>query len=386
MKICQQARIVVFLMLMFVVFAAPERLNAYFSYDARAAGMGGAFSAVVDDASGVYWNPAGLALIPAWSITMTLGQGWTVGDNVQDTLERIHDMNPASDPTADYSKLIKDLNKLNEFSWIHRGGNTFGFCAAHQNGALSIMGYDVFYVQPVVDTTNIDPDTSLPTSIQNNSTQLELSGYSFQEYGLSYAWLSMTKAFAFGITAKYVDIKGYDSLHSIWGLDSVQADDLFDVLDSAPDYTESEWGLDAGMLIRGAANRLSIVVRNLRKYTIDISDDVSLEVKPEYRIGYAFVPNDRFIFAVDYSLSKNRDPFGNKLDGKDISMGFEGKFGEKKHVILRGGATIEPGGDMPVVYSGGFGLEFKYAKFDISYSTDQDGETKSVLTGMRFSF
>src|SRR6187402_1536034 len=40
---------------------APLRLDSGQAVGVRAAGMGGAFTAVADDASAVFWNPAGFA-------------------------------------------------------------------------------------------------------------------------------------------------------------------------------------------------------------------------------------------------------------------------------------------------------------------------------------
>ena len=59
--------------------------SAFAFYGARPMGMGGAFTAVADDANAPYWNPAGLALNPEVSITGTTklnNRNTWVGDNL----------------------------------------------------------------------------------------------------------------------------------------------------------------------------------------------------------------------------------------------------------------------------------------------------------------
>ena len=49
----------------------------------RASGMAGAFVGVADDASAVYWNPAGIATGAIVSILMDYGQGETAPEDPQ---------------------------------------------------------------------------------------------------------------------------------------------------------------------------------------------------------------------------------------------------------------------------------------------------------------
>lgn len=59
--------------------------NAFALFGTRPMGMGGAFTAVSDDANAAYWNPAGLALNPEVSLTgsgLANNRNTWVGDNV----------------------------------------------------------------------------------------------------------------------------------------------------------------------------------------------------------------------------------------------------------------------------------------------------------------
>ena len=118
----------------------------------------------------------------------------------------------------------------------------------------------------------------------------------------------------------------------------------------------------------------------------DLNALVLAGVRPEYRIGYAFLPNHRFTFSIDYAIDKNRDPSGEKLDGREIALGFEAGLGTNRAFVFRGGAAMELGGDAPVVYTGGFGLKFKHVFVDFAYATDPDGDSRRLWGGLRFAF
>ena len=73
-------RILVILIIFTLLFE-----NAWAVYAPRPMGMGGAYTAVADDAFAAYWNPAGFALNPGIDLafsTLTAQRNQTVGDNV----------------------------------------------------------------------------------------------------------------------------------------------------------------------------------------------------------------------------------------------------------------------------------------------------------------
>jgi hypothetical protein len=68
---------------MAVMVARPAEAQTFETLGTRAAGMGGAFVAVADDATAVYWNPAGLALGGSYfSVVIETAQDKTEPDNL----------------------------------------------------------------------------------------------------------------------------------------------------------------------------------------------------------------------------------------------------------------------------------------------------------------
>lgn len=64
-----------FLVVAFILFLSLATVTVAESrgFGARALGMGGAFTAVADDATAAYWNPAGLSQVRVFSVTPSLG-------------------------------------------------------------------------------------------------------------------------------------------------------------------------------------------------------------------------------------------------------------------------------------------------------------------------
>ena len=59
--------------------------SAFAIFAPRAMGMGGAFTAIADDAFAAYWNPAGLAINPGIEVagsTLTAQRNQSIGDNL----------------------------------------------------------------------------------------------------------------------------------------------------------------------------------------------------------------------------------------------------------------------------------------------------------------
>ena len=62
-----------FALFLFVALTASAQAQTFGGVGTRAEGMGGAFVAVADDASAVYWNPAGIAMGATFDVQFSTG-------------------------------------------------------------------------------------------------------------------------------------------------------------------------------------------------------------------------------------------------------------------------------------------------------------------------
>ena len=373
-----------------LVIMTTSQAYAYGPFGARAASMGGAYTAVASDLSSFYWNPAGLSLIQNWAVEMQYGQNTIAAEDSQDLLQYIHGLNPETDLTGmsmeDMQDYAAKLNELDGDSWLVRGGDHAAVAIGYQGYALIISSYDLFYAQSEVDLENVGVDAESLNPLWENNTQLKLSGLHIQEYAVGTGWMASNKAFSMGITAKYIDLKGYSWNDRLWDFDSVDQDDLMDRVEDGLEYDDDGWSADIGIMYLAPGNRFGIVAKNVNSYDLKISDEEKLQVKPEYRLGYVYIPTDRFQFAIDYSISKERDSYGNKLDGRELAIGFEGVLGKSRWLFIRGGAARQFSGDAPVLFALGTGIHVERLFLEIGYCTDQDGDSHRLWGGMRLFF
>ncbi len=67
-----------FALFLFVPLTASAQAQTFGGVGTRAEGMGGAFVAVADDASAVYWNPAGIATGATFDVQFSTGRESTL--------------------------------------------------------------------------------------------------------------------------------------------------------------------------------------------------------------------------------------------------------------------------------------------------------------------
>lgn len=239
--------------------------QAFESLGSRAQGMG-AFVAVADDASAIYWNPGGLAAGSYFSLVFDRTSAEAGGD---------HD-----DRAADRS------------SWL----------LALTTPALGLGYYRLRSTTAVATDVGFSRVESLVTH-HAGATLVH----------------SLTDHLAVGATLKLV--RGVATVGSALAPPADLLDD-WDLLGVA----SNSFDADVGIMLTGNFLRAGLTLRNLVEPSFDAGADQSLRLDRQARAGLALLVTERWTAAADFDLTRNRGPFG---DVRMIALGTEGRVSRR---------------------------------------------------------
>ena len=249
----------------------------------RAQGMGGAFVAVADDASAVYWNPAGLAGGAYFSFVL---DGATASSVPEDALE---------------------------------GGSRNGFLLAVSMPALGLS-----YTR--LQTTAVRPAPGGADSSRIESLLTHQVGATLVQ--------SIADHLAVGATVKVV--RGIAASAVAAGHDR---DDLLDHADLLG-HSSTRFDVDAGVMFAGSVGRVAVAVRNITAPEFDTAAGEELQLERQARAGAAISLLPSWKLAGDVDLMVNHGVFG---DVRELSIGTEGEV--TRRFTARGGFRFNTIGD-----------------------------------------
>jgi len=297
----------------------------------RAAGMGGAFVGVADDASAVYWNPAGLAKGSYFSLLLDWKSDKTAPD----------------DPV------------------VGAGSTSAGVIA------LSMPAFGLSYYR--LRDTAVRPTLialsggTRPALGDNNVTSLithHIGATLVQSIG-NYLAVGATPKLVRGIAASGV----------LLGAD---ADDLLDRASDLIGRASNKFDIDAGVMAILGKVHAGVTVRNITEPEFETVDETrSLRLQRRGRAGVALVSPAGITVAFDADLNKTSGPHG---DVRNIAVGGEAHL--LRRVFARAGFNVntigdQPGGRAPAGSVGGSFLAFGSVLLDGQFTTGSDAASQS---------
>jgi hypothetical protein len=239
--------------------------------------MAGAFVAVANDASAVYWNPAGLANGPLGGATIEWSQFRTGDPKVP----------PAAGSTGRDSKLM----------------------------SLGSLPLGLSYVR--LQETSLDSAAGAPLTAQS---------LSLSQYGITLLQ-TVTQGLVVGTTLKYV--RGTLTSEFVSGATN---DEALQHAANLSGRTTSAFDVDLGVMIDAQYVRVGLTVRNLRQPTFTDVAGTAIQLKRHARMGVAVLPTSGLILAVDLDLDTV-----SLRDGPRRMLAFGGEQRLGSAFAIRGG-------------------------------------------------
>ena len=334
----------------------------------RALGMGGAYTAIADDESAAFWNPAGLAKVTRFHM---------LSPNFQVKVKSSLDLQDIiSDPPTGTDARIKLLEKI-------PGTTTEVFASA--NLAITSNNFSVFVlpeVEATLDATHVTlKDLVIGGVIQKRADgsviqtptaddYAEVNAKGFISTGIGFARKVGNKS-SIGLTLKSMELKGYYTKtvytpidptpteianndlgdNNIWHTDTVGNKDTVE--------SKSGLGMDLGFQSDvSPKTSIGIVMRNIISPSLTTANGLKVSPKRSLNAGMVYAPNSNLLLAVDIC--------------PQINLGAEFKAGKALRLwtgVYQSNLTL------------GFGLKMLGADIRYAYSPSSD---KMVSTSISF--
>ena len=290
-----------------IVSPGEVRAQLYEDVGTRAQGMSGAFVAVANDATAVWWNPAGLATGPYFDALIERGRVTQPESPI------------ATDPA--------------------RRATVTGFALA-----LPSLGFS-YYRLRVSQTAPRDSTEPLLQSRQDDGGVAQVRSRAFTQFGVTLDQ-SLLDHLVVGSTLKVV--RG--------GQGTTGFDPSIDVLDQGDDLDlsqETHGDLDVGLMLAFTHLQAGLTVRNLTTPEFGEGNE-RFELKRQVRAGLAVVGKSpgwiqALTIAADADVTRTATPFG---DVRHVALGGE-VWLAKRRVALRGGVAANTIGERRTTTSTG---------------------------------
>jgi len=306
---------------------------------ARAAALGGAFTAVADDATAFHWNPAGLAQGPFLRLGFSASGGFEDRDELVNALRAGRADAPGS--------LSSD--------------RAIGF-----SGSLTLFGFSIYQFRYTAETLS--------------AGRLGSQALETLEIGASFVQSLPVDDLTVGVNLRYVRGNAFAGARAAQEIPAPERNvsDLVRAATATNGHTEAEPAFDLGILYQPREFiRFGFAARNLNRPTFHSDHGESLYLDRQARVGVAFFAPGPLVVSADVDLSARQ----TELPGggwREVSVGAEKTWSALPRLSLRGGLRAEfgAGGLERPALSAGIGV--RLADFELSVAGSAAGARERV--------
>ncbi|MBA3231837.1 MAG: conjugal transfer protein TraF [Acidobacteria bacterium] len=300
-------RILPIFTLFLTVAVTPAVAQSFEAAGTRAAGMGGAFVAVADDASAVYWNPAGFAAGSFFSLVL--------------------------------DRLSSQAEPVDALS----GGSQSGFQMALGMPALGFSYYRLRGTR--VGPTPNDEGQGL------TGEPLRLDSLVTHHVGATLVQ-SVAQGVAVGATLKMVRGIAGSAVRP-----GVTRGDLLDEGAALLGRASNTFDADIGVMVSTGRIKAGLTIRNLLEPEFEAAGGGKLGLDRQARAGVALMPIEGWLVAADLDLLSAADALG--AERRNFAVGTEGRLGRR--AFVRAGGRFDTRGESPGGRAATFSVGGSYA-------------------------
>ncbi len=332
----------------------------------RATGMAGAMTAVANDGTALWTNPAGLARDRRTDLDLFGNALASERGALREDLEPLSGLDLAAvaqDPSA-ILDVIGDLSSLAQPGTGVVGSGAAGLVFGWSGLAIGIGDVAYAGVYPSVDLTHILPGQDPETSIEFNETAIRSAGLEARDVRLALSKAFLQGLLLVGVTGRYVMGQTTYSSQSVFDLDLGNPMTIARQALKENPLDTSHFTFDAGAMLNILGRlRVAIVSTAITEPSFPVAQDPgnpslagapeSLKLPRTVRAGAAFEPIGALTLAVDGDLvaSDTLIPGGQS---QQISTGIEVRLAL---FAIRAGAFRDlKAPDPHWAYSAGFGI------------------------------
>lgn len=272
-------------LLLVLTSATAAQAQSFEAVGTRAAGMGGAFVAVADDASAAYWNPAGFALGNLFSLVVDRSTS-------------------KSDPAVPEGA---------------RRGSSFLFAMG-----MPALGLSYYQLRSTVLTDA--PGTTNPGAVRVETLVTHHTGATLLQSIGNHLTIGGTPRLVNGTASSIISADG----------------DRKPLLDRAGELggrRSTRFDADLGVMAVGGFFKVGLTIRNLFDNEFETPAGTTIELPRQARMGVAFLLSQGWAVDTDVDLTTTHAPLG---DERNVAIGTEGRLGRK--TMVRGGLRVNTTG------------------------------------------